>query len=54
MPLRKQMTEAKKINLDLLGVSVLTSFSNEDLKNLGFKNKVEDQVKQLIKIADEC
>jgi orotidine-5'-phosphate decarboxylase len=52
--LKEANEEAKKINLDLLGVSVLTSFSNEDLKNLGFKNKVEDQVKQLIKIADEA
>ena len=42
---------AKKINLKLLGVSVLTSFSDEDLESLGFNNKVEDQVKRLIKIA---
>ena len=42
---------AKKINLNLLGVSVLTSFDDEDLESLGFRNKVEDQVKRLIKIA---
>ena len=42
---------AQKINLKLLGVSVLTSFSDEDLEALGFKSKVEDQVKKLIKIA---
>ena len=42
---------AEEINLKLLGVSVLTSFSDEDLKDLGFNNKVEDQVKKLIKIA---
>jgi len=42
---------AQEINLKLLGVSVLTSFSDEDLENLGFNNKVEDQVKRLIKIA---
>ena len=42
---------AKKINLKLLGVSVLTSFSDEDLEALGFNNKVEGQVKKLIKIA---
>tara|TARA_B100000780_G_scaffold250123_1_gene196141 strand:- start:570 stop:1247 length:678 start_codon:yes stop_codon:yes gene_type:complete len=42
---------AKKINLKLLGVSILTSFNDEDLKNLGFNNKVEEQVKKLIKIA---
>jgi orotidine-5'-phosphate decarboxylase len=45
---------AQKINLNLLGVSILTSFSDKDLKNLGFKNKVENQVKQLIKIAMEA
>jgi orotidine-5'-phosphate decarboxylase len=45
---------AKKINLNLLGVSVLTSFNDEDLKNLGFNNKVEDQVKKLVKIASDA
>ena len=42
---------AQKINLRLLGVSVLTSFSDEDLEDLGFNNKVKDQVKRLVKIA---
>jgi orotidine-5'-phosphate decarboxylase len=42
---------AQEINLNLLGVSVLTSFSDNDLENLGFKNKVEDQVKKLVEIA---
>ena len=42
---------ARKINLKLLGVSVLTSFNDEDLENLGFNNKVEDQVKLLIETA---
>ena len=45
---------AKKINIHLLGVSILTSFSDKDLENLGFKNKVENQVEQLIKIAAEA
>ena len=45
---------AQEINLNLLGVSVLTSFTNEDLESLGFNNKVEDQVKKLIKIAMEA
>ena len=45
---------AREINLNLLGVSVLTSFGDEDLKSLGFNNKVEDQVKKLIKIAMEA
>ena len=44
---------AQNINLKLLGVSVLTSFNDKDLESLGFKNKVEDQVKKLIKIAIE-
>ena len=42
---------AKNININLLGVSVLTSFGDEDLSKLGFNNKVEDQVKTLVKIA---
>jgi len=42
---------AQEINLNLLGVSVLTSFSDKDLENLGFDNKVADQVKRLIKVA---
>jgi len=42
---------AQEINLNLLGVSVLTSFNDNDLESLGFNNKVEDQVKNLIKIA---
>ena len=45
---------AQKINLNLLGVSILTSFTDEDLESLGFNNKVEDQVKKLIKIAMEA
>ena len=45
---------ARKINVHLLGVSVLTSFSNQDLKDLGFMNKVYDQVKNLIKIAKDA
>ena len=46
--------EAQKINLDLLGVSVLTSFDDKDLESLGFNEKVEGQVKKLIKIAMEA
>jgi orotidine-5'-phosphate decarboxylase len=45
---------AQEINLNLLGVSVLTSFGDEDLESLGFNSKVEDQVKRLIKIAMEA
>jgi orotidine-5'-phosphate decarboxylase len=42
---------AGAINVKLLGVSVLTSFSDKDLKDLGFNHKIIDQVKILIKIA---
>jgi|TARA_B110000438_G_scaffold302116_1_gene358820 orotidine-5'-phosphate decarboxylase len=45
---------AKKINVNLLGVSVLTSFSNTDLINLGFKDDIKTQVERLIKIASEA
>jgi orotidine-5'-phosphate decarboxylase len=45
---------AKKINLNLLGVSVLTSFNDKDLQDLGFNNKAEDQVKRLVSIAAEA
>ena len=45
---------AQSINLKLLGVSVLTSFGDADLENLGFRHKVKDQVKRLIKIAVEA
>ena len=45
---------AQDINLNLLGVSVLTSFGDEDLEKLGFNNRVEDQVKKLIMIAMEA
>ena len=43
---------ANDINIKLLGVSVLTSFGNEELEQLGFKDQVEEQVLRLIKIAD--
>ena len=45
---------AQKNNINLLGVSVLTSFDDKDLENLGFNSKVKDQVKRLIKIAMEA
>ena len=43
----------QEINLNLLGVSVLTSFGDEDLESLGFSGKVEEQVRRLINIAVE-
>jgi orotidine-5'-phosphate decarboxylase len=45
---------AQEIDLKLLGVSILTSFADEDLVKLGFNNKVVDQVKRLIEIAMEA
>ena len=45
---------ANDINVKLLGVSVLTSFENEELEQLGFKNQVEDQVIRLIRIANKA
>jgi orotidine-5'-phosphate decarboxylase len=45
---------AQEINLNLLGVSVLTSFTDEDLESLGFNNNIEGQVKRLINIAMEA
>jgi len=52
--LRAANQAAQEINLNLLGVSVLTSFADEDLESLGFNDKVEDQVKRLVKIAMEA
>ena len=45
---------ANNINIKLLGVSVLTSFGNEELDQLGFKDQVEEQVLRLTKIANEA
>ena len=45
---------AQEINLNLLGVSVLTSFDARDLERLGFKDRLEQQVERLIKIAVEA
>ena len=45
---------ANKIDIKLLGVSVLTSFNDDELQHLGFKDQVEEQVCRLIKIAFEA
>jgi orotidine-5'-phosphate decarboxylase len=52
--LRAANEVANKIDIKLLGVSVLTSWDNKDLVTLGFKDKSKDQVLRLIKIADEA
>ena len=45
---------ANRIDIKLLGVSVLTSFNNDELQQLGFIDQVEKQVSRLIKIASEA
>ena len=45
---------ANRIGIKLLGVSVLTSFNNDELQHLGFRDQVEEQVSRLIKIASEA
>ena len=52
--LRYANKAANEINVKLLGVSVLTSFENEDLEKLGFKDQIEQQVLRLIRIANEA
>ncbi len=50
--LKSIVSEAKDIKF--IGVSVLTSFSNDELELLGFKNDVEEQVQRLVKIASKA
>ena len=45
---------AQNINIKLLGVSVLTSFDDKDLAQLGFKDQIKNQVIRLIEIAKEA
>ena len=45
---------AEEIGIKLLGVSVLTSFDDEELDELGFRDNIQDQVSRLIKIADKA
>ena len=45
---------ANELDIKLLGVSVLTSFNNEDLIQLGFKDELDQQVLRLVKIADKA
>ncbi|MDA9678137.1 orotidine-5'-phosphate decarboxylase [Candidatus Pelagibacter sp.] len=52
--LKSANNAANEINVKLLGVSVLTSFENEDLEQLGFKDQLEQQVLRLTRIADEA
>ena len=52
--LRAANEAAKKIDVKLLGVSVLTSLDNEDLEHLGFKDQIKEQVLRLAKIANDA
>ena len=45
---------SKELSIKLIGISILTSFSDHDLKKLGFLDNVEKQVERLIKIADKA
>ena len=52
---KETLIEAKKaadqLSIKLIGISVLTSFSNENLKNLGFSSTVNIQVQKLAQLA---
>jgi len=50
--LKSIVNEAKDVKF--IGVSVLTSFSDEDLESLGFKNDVENQIQRLVKMASNA
>lgn len=45
---------AKDSNLEFLAVSILTSWNDNDLKKVGIKNNIKDQVKILIKLAKKA
>ena len=45
---------ADDLNIKLMGVSILTSFGNEELEQLGFKDQIDKQVLRLIKIANQA
>tara|TARA_Y100000992_G_C21143701_1_gene432654 strand:- start:139 stop:813 length:675 start_codon:yes stop_codon:yes gene_type:complete len=45
---------ATDLNIKLMGVSILTSFGNEELEELGFKDQIDKQVLRLIKIANQA
>jgi len=49
--LKTIVNETKDIKF--IGVTILTSFSNDDLKNLGFKNDVNNQIQKLAGIASK-
>ena len=48
----KKSTEGT--NLNLLAVTLLTSWDSEDLDNLGIKNNLNDQIKILVEITKKA
>jgi orotidine-5'-phosphate decarboxylase len=49
--LKEASKVANEISVKLIGISILTSFSDKDLQALGFLDTVEKQVEKLVKIA---
>ena len=45
---------AKGSDLEFLAVSILTSWNEKDLKKIGITNSIKDQVRILIKLANEA
>ena len=45
---------ATDLNIMLMGVSILTSFGNEELEELGFKDQIDKQLLRLTKIANQA
>jgi orotidine-5'-phosphate decarboxylase len=46
--------EARKNNLSILGVTVLTSATEETLREIGISDKIDNQVLRLAKLGVEC
>ena len=47
----KAKQAADALSIKLIGITVLTSFSNENLKNLGFSSTIDIQVQKLAQLA---
>ncbi len=52
--LKAAKNAASDSNLEFLAVSILTSWNENDLKKVGIKNNIQEQVKLLIKLATEA
>ena len=57
---RKMMTECMKLKnemdstTNIIGVTVLTSFDDQAIKEIGFNTSVIDTINQVASLADEC